>query len=358
MIPIIPGIPFIMRGMRVEFRLFSSIFSLMATSFIDYQHLVRNAYKRMKENNTLPYGLKHLSPGKLKEECVKRCTKEVNKRDEGIIRDFCGDLNPSKNCQVIIQRCDTDKFRPLVNYLNEKSGSTDQKNIELLAWLIDFPGRPWELGKEIAGDVAEDLPLQDAGQATEDLVTIPGVSAHSSATDVDTPAGDPEIPEIPGIPVGFVGPIGKESGGVGPAETGKPEKVRGKSTKTLAAAVMLSLVLGTGGMWWWKDKNQTPHSEYCMYWKEDHYEPVACNQKISNARLIALDTMRLKNLRKITRPDTITYQAIGKVWYSKIAGKFEFYTSGGEHPVVFSRELRPITAYIIDKYIRPDMVTK
>lgn len=332
----------------------------MATLFPDYQQMIMQAYERKKVNNTLPHGLMHLTPAKLKDECLKRCTKDVNKRDEKIIRDFCGDLNDARNCYAIIQRCETDKFRPLVNYLKEKSGSTDEKNIELLAWLIDFSGRPWELGKTVSGDedIKEDPALNDPSPATGDPVTVPDSSANSSATGVDTPAGNPVIPEIPIIPVRFVGSIEKESGGVSPAETGKQEKVKGKSAKTLVAAVMLSLVLGTGGMWWWKDRNQTPRSGYCMYWREDHYEPIACNQKISNARIIALDTMRLKNLRKITRPDTITYQAIGKVWYSKIAGKFEFYTSGGEHPVVFGRELRPITVYIIDKYIRPGIVTQ
>lgn len=327
----------------------------MATLFIDYQQMIMQAYERKKVNNTLPHGLMHLTPAKLKEECLKRCAKDVNKRDEKIIRDFCVDLNDARNCYAIIQRCETDKFRPLVNYLKEKSGSTDEKNIELLAWLIDFHGRPWEMGKEISGDegIKEDRLSDDTRPAKGDPVTIPDFPADSSETGVDKPAGNPVIPEIPIIPVRFVGTIGKESGGVSPAETGRQGKAGGKSTKTLAAAVILSLVLGTGGMWWWKDRNQPPRSGYCMYWQEDHYEPIACNQKISNARIIALDTMRLKNLKKITRPDTITYLAIGKVWYSKIAGKFEFYTSGGEHPVVFNRELRPITGYIIDKYIRP-----
>src|SRR6187402_622208 len=120
----------------------------MATLFPDYQQLVMQAYEQKKLSNTLPHGLMHLSPAKLKDECLKKCTKDVNRRDEKVIRDFCGDLNESKNYHVIIQRCDTDKFRPLVNYLKGKSESTDEKNIELLAWLIDFSGRPWELGKE------------------------------------------------------------------------------------------------------------------------------------------------------------------------------------------------------------------
>jgi len=330
----------------------------MATLFIDYQQMIMQVYERKKENNKLPHGLLHLTPANLKEECLKKCTKEVSKRDEKIIRDFCVDLKEAKNCYDIIQRCDTDKFRPLVNYLNRKSGKTDEKNIELLAWLIDFPGRPWEMRKEISVDEEKkEEPVSDGtGQTAEEPVRILDSPVNPPATGIDEPAGGPGIPEIPIIPARLFGPIGKESEGIKSGGIVKPEKLKGKSAKTMAAAVMLSLVLGTGGMWWWKEKSQTLRSGYCMYWKEDHYEPVACSQKVSNARVIALDTMRLKNLRKITRPDTISYLAIGKVWYLKIDGKLEFYTSGGEHPVIFGRELRPITIYIIDKYIRSGMI--
>jgi hypothetical protein len=331
----------------------------MATLFPDYQQLVMRAYERKKVNNTLPHGLMYLTPAKLKDECVKRCTKEVNRRDEKVIRDFCGDLNESRSCHAIIQRCDTDKFRPLVNYLKGRSESTDEKNIELLAWLIDFSGRPWELGKTVSGDDDKGPALNDASQATGDQATASDSTANPPTTGSEKPAGNPIIPENPIIPAWIGGSKGKESEGVKIAETSHQEKLRAKSTKGLVAAVMLSLVLGTGSMWWWKDKNQPPApSGSCMYWLEDHYESIACNQKIPNARVIALDTMRLKNFRKITRPDTITYQAIGKVWYSKINDKVEYYTSGGEHPVVFNRQLKPITVYIIDKYILPGMITE
>lgn len=333
----------------------------MATLFPDYQQLVMQAYERGKTNNMLPYGLRHLTPAKLKDECVKRCTKDISKRDERVIRDFCGDLNELRNCQTIIQRCDTDKFRPLVNYLKRKSESTDEKNIELLAWLIDFPDRPWELGKKVSGDddINEDPVLNVEGPVTRGPVTVSDPRVSQSATEGDKSAENPIIPEIPVIPDRIDDEKGKEGAGVKTVETSNQKKLRAKSTTRLAAAVMLSLVLGTGSMWWWKDRNLPPDPRgSCMYWHDDHYEPVACNQKVPNARVIALDTMKLKNFRKITRPDTITYQAIGKVWYSKINGELEYYTSNGEHPVVFGRHLKPITAYIIDKHIPSGMIAE
>jgi hypothetical protein len=52
------------------------------------------------------------------------------------------------------------------------------------------------------------------------------------------------------------------------------------------------------------------------------------------------------------RPDTLTQRALGHVWYSKIDGLVEFYTAGGIHPVHRERRLRPLTAYILQKYAR------
>ncbi|WP_145674018.1 hypothetical protein [Chitinophaga polysaccharea] len=329
----------------------------MATVFIDYQRLVMQAYEQQKENNTLPHGLMHLTPAKLKEECMKKCTTDVSRKDEKVIRDFCGDLNDSKSCQVILQRCDTDKFRPLVNYLKGKSVSTDEKNIELLAWLIDFPGRPWEMRKTITGDdgIKEGVVLNDTSAAAGIPAARFGFLAMPPATGSNTHPGDPVIPEIP-IHLSSTDDAGdKENEGIKTVEPSHQKQIGRKSTKILAAAVMVSLVLGTGGMWWWRDKLG---SGGCMYWHEDHYEPVACDQKIPYTTVIALDAEKLKHFRKITRPDTITYDAVGKVWYAKIKGKMEYYTWAGEHPEVSGYQLKKITPYIIDVHIHPTVSTK
>jgi len=326
----------------------------MATFFIDYEQLVLKAYERMRVDNTLPHGLKYLAPAKLKKACVMRCKKEVNKRDEKIIREFCGDPDESKNCQAIIQRYDTDKFRPLVNYLKGETESTDPKNIELLAWLIDFPGRPWERGKSYPDSPNVDPPLSDSDQVAGEAGTGVNSPANPVTNESDTPTG---IMGFSGIPTESQGLTKKDGRDAKTEETDNQIK-KGRSTKRLAATVALSLVLATGGAWLWKDKFAGPdYRGGCMYWSEDHYKPIACDQKIPNVMIIALDTVKLKNFRKITRPDTITYLAIGKVWYSKNANKIEFYTSGGEHPVIYGRRLKPITQYIINTYILSGMIT-
>ncbi|WP_143081060.1 hypothetical protein [Chitinophaga rupis] len=270
------------------------------------------------------------------------------------MRAFCGDLDESKSCLSIIQRYDTDKFKPLVNYLNGKSKKTDPKNIELLAWLIDLPGRPWEMGKSYSGEPNADPPLSDTNPEAGELGTIEYPTGNPPANERNTPAG---IIGFTGIPIGLQRENEKESVETKTEEAGKQVK-KGRSTKRLAATVVLSLVLATGGAWLWKSIYTGPdYSGGCMYWSEDHYKPIACDQKIPNVMIIALDTVKVKNFRKITTPDTITYLAIGKVWYSKIDNKFEFYTSGGEHPIVYGRRLKPITKYIIDLYIHPGTIT-
>lgn len=279
----------------------------MATFFIDYQQLVMQAYEGKKKNNTLPYGLKHLTPAKLKAECEMRCTQALNKRDQRTIREFCGDLDESKTPLAMIKRCETDRFRPLVNYLKGKSEKTDEKNVELLAWLLDFQNRPWELNKTYS---------------------------------------DPANPGIPEIQLASMEMEEKDN------RSGPRKKKKAAITKNFAAAALISLTLGTAATWWWKDANKPQHlGGGCMFWKEDHYEPVACNEKVAHVMVIAQDSVKLKNFRKITKPDTITYQSLGRVWYAKIDGEIEYFTSPGDHPVVFGRKLKPITIYIINKYI-------
>ncbi|PST83954.1 hypothetical protein C7T94_04210 [Pedobacter yulinensis] len=65
--------------------------------------------------------------------------------------------------------------------------------------------------------------------------------------------------------------------------------------------------------------------------------------------LLALDTSRLQ-LKKIVRADTITLASTGKVWYKRLQDRIEFYTRPGYHPVYPEMELKPITAYIIERH--------
>lgn len=63
------------------------------------------------------------------------------------------ELRPSK-----IKRFDADKFKPLQNFL--KLGlNTNEKNVEILAWLIDFKNRPYSRYIDIVSKDATGLGL-------------------------------------------------------------------------------------------------------------------------------------------------------------------------------------------------------
>jgi hypothetical protein len=91
-----------------------------------------------------------------------------------------------------------------------------------------------------------------------------------------------------------------------------------------------------------------------MYWANDHYEPISCNKRPNDTTIavIALDSVKQQHFKRITHADTLTASSIGKVWYVKVNGGLEYYTSAGEHPLYPEKRLLPLTIHILDKYPR------
>lgn len=89
----------------------------------------------------------------------------------------------------------------------------------------------------------------------------------------------------------------------------------------------------------------------CMYWDNDHYEAISCEDTKGGNYARRLDENLLVSLKKINRPDTLTVEnAMGKVWYDKSNNKVEFFTHYGIHPVNNGKTLKPVSAYILEKY--------
>jgi len=65
-----------------------------------------------------------------------------DKFDKRTIREILAIPFDTELSDLAIKRCDTEKFKPLCNFLH-KGGNTREKNMELLAWLIDFQPRPF-----------------------------------------------------------------------------------------------------------------------------------------------------------------------------------------------------------------------
>lgn len=287
----------------------------------DYTEAVRADYHNKKAAGKLPFDMKQLSPARFKAACLEVRRGGYDRRDERLLKAFFGEADDEKACLRAIADCNIDKFRPLIYFLKEKTTTrTDDKNVELLAWMINFKNRPCEPGKKYPID-------------TKALSTLQG-----------TPINDTNEVHL------------EEPGESEEASEPTPPEVKEIKRKWRKIIFTLTIVVAFGMIGVWigvKNASKTVVSghEACMYWAEDHYQPVSCSQKIENVQVIALDSEKVVHFRRITRPDTITVNARGSVWYVRYRGTYEFYTSDGFHPLDPTLRLRPITEYIIGRHV-------
>lgn len=114
--------------------------------------------------------------------------------------------------------------------------------------------------------------------------------------------------------------------------------------KHFKKGIMVTAALLLAYLFWPKPK--------CMYWNGEVYESVSCEEGVSyTPKAVKMDKEKLSSFKRITAPDTLTYYSVNKVWYARIDSFPEFYTQPGMHPVAVERRLKPVSKYIIDKYI-------
>jgi len=290
----------------------------MKMTFKDYSDYVLEIYRQKKLEKGSTWLLANPRPANIRDECLAVCRARYSKKDEQCLRSFFGEKADQKAYLETIANFDRDKFKPLQNFINGDTKKPDPIIIELLAWLLDVQPRPSDRWI----DTGEDSLVQKPTNGNE-----------------PKPPGPKEPERIIPIPI----PISERSGN---------PYAKSKSIVVIASAIEVIVVCALIGLGMSKPSKPilTGH-EKCMYWKDDHYEPISCSQRIDGAMIIALDSSRLTKFKRITRPDTITKKDIGKVWYIKIKKHLEYYTDSGYYPLDPKLRVRPITDLIIDKYI-------
>lgn len=91
-------------------------------------------------------------------------------------------------------------------------------------------------------------------------------------------------------------------------------------------------------------------SEDCIIWKTDHYQKIDCENEFS---IPMLKDLNIKNFRKVKVEEIKVFFSNGNplIWYGRSTnGKLEYFNSRGVHPIT-GIELKPITQYIINKYV-------
>ncbi|MCG2611799.1 hypothetical protein LZZ90_09815 [Flavobacterium sp. SM15] len=203
---------------------------------------------------------------------------------------------------------DTDKFRPIENFLKGETEPADFETINMAAILVDFQPRPFSkfFKKKI---ISEAIPVVTKTEINKPSVPLPDINP----------------------PLNIVNTTNKK-------------RINKKNGILLAAIV----VLGMG----FSVKHIFFANKQCMEWQKDHYVVVDCSSETQGFVRIPFDES-LTDFRRIWPCDTTTFFKDGKavLWYCKSGDEIELYNKPGFDPV-YEKPLRPITEYMINKYFK------
>ena len=281
-------------------------------TFEEYKEGIKAQFQAIKRVGIYGSGdLSNVTPAQLRDLCLRKAENQLSPKDEMVFRYFFNAKEGEKLTRAI-ENYGIGKLKSVISFLKGEKNSENRNRIELVAILVDFTPRPFysyfsNEGKELK---IEEEPLQDMKGKKEDEVL-------SLVSEVGN--------EIKTLPV---------------------KSILNRHKKVLTkVALLCSLGIGVVTL--------LPKKE-CMQWNTNHYEVVDCSTESSgflDPRIpINKDRLDLKKLD----PKTIkNYFENGqpRVWYAKIDDKIELFNQPGLHPTT-GKTLKPITQYIINKYLK------
>lgn len=296
---------------------------------------VRNAYLDLKIEGRLHFDREWPSPGELKSWYLKCLMQGLNTDDELVFIRFFNREQSTRDLATIIEGFDLDKLRPLRNFI---SGDTqrrpDENIVKVLAVLIDFKPRPYKAyhwdEHEYTGNLnnnGENPPI-----ANFDPEGLPSENLSNTAEAGEVPHTQKAIDQAQVTTTEYKQDILK------------PIEKKSKNNTLLYAGIGLALATVFFIVY-----NIIIPAD-CMCWNGARYVEVDCQDKGQPYQIIGLDKNKLAYFQKITRPDTLNYEDIGKVWYSKINNEVEFFTYPGHHPIQHGRSLKAVTKHIMERY--------
>lgn len=329
----------------------------MRLSHPDYIKLVFRTYQALRSNPVFSPALRQPTPASIRNECLTVYRERPDKKDEPVLRNFFGPAAANSSFLNSIENFPMGKFKTFSNYLKGIPANTDDKNVELLAWLINFPHRPYRYGMDVILSEAEIAILNSNEEANlppgpdpnfpdaiqlEYLNNSPDLVRQPPGNKIEVNELSNTIEKLPDAPGNQHNDIANtdRSGWILP---GKNEIQ--KKRKWLIIGVSLFILILSPGVYLLYDNDKN-----CMYWTGDHYERIDCDAAINDK--VVFDEERWKNFRKITDLSTISEKSIGVVHYYGNKNR-EFFTSGGKHPVETTRYLKVMTRYIWEKDFVP-----
>lgn len=358
--------------------------------FLYYTNSVLQHYQKKLTAGELPLNLSHPTPARLRDECLLVFKNRFVKKDEKTLRDFFG-LPGDNGYEWIIDNWNIGKFKAVINYVNNPDIKTDEKNVEILAWLIDFQPRPYqshinyeqllERAQEENTDSKDDVSTfalesssdHDRDEGTEQSEVINGdISAPGTSQNLESEEAEAYSQPNDRRTGTEMGSINHktdidESSTLTPVVDGKekPSHSPGlRLIKPVILAVIAALPIVALLLLYFPDQLNTNTKDLkfytaemdrpkaCMIWSVDHYEAIPCDHRYDDGDAIALDSVVLRKFRKIMNPETIGIDDKPNVWYVKQDNKVEFFTDSGMHPVN-KKQMKPLTDRIYTYHVLP-----
>lgn len=270
-------------------------------TLLNYKKEIRKKFEVEQKGDFASF-LLNPSRALLRDLCVQRLKNNASKEDLKTFSIFFGfEFEPTSLNKL---KANTDKFRPIENFLKEETDLSQIEGINLAAILVDYQPRPYL--KYDKSDIEFDEKLSKESQsATENSVVKISLS--------------------------------------------KIQKSNLK--KKIGIGVLAVLGIFSVG---YTSKNLIFPTKQCMQWQINQYENVDCDIKgiVNFNEVIPVDEHQL-NLKKI-EVDSNTVFFKGKkvmVFYCKVNDKPEYFNQIGTHPET-GQVLKEVTPYIINKYVK------
>ncbi|MBF6642162.1 hypothetical protein IVB69_11775 [Flavobacterium sp. J49] len=274
--------------------------------FEAYKKAIKQHYEKEKNGYYSSYLLQP-SRANLRKLCVERLKENATNDDLNTFRIHMGfDFIPEHKNRL---KEETDRFRAIENFLKGSTDSNDLDTINLTAILVDFSPRPF-------------LKFVRAINGEKDTPTVVDVKKEESKTVATTDL--------------FT------------------EKGINSKKKWMAGLIGFTALFSIG----YTAKDIVLPEKQCMQWQKDHYEVLECDSEVNalyTANSIEPINEKLLDFKKIEVNNHTPFFEKGKaiVWYCKISDtEIDCFNGSGDgyHPVL-DKSLRPITKYIIDKYV-------
>lgn len=251
------------------------------------------------------------SPAQLRNLCLLLFENGLSKSDEEVFIVFFSAQNEPFALRKNIENFDVEKLRSIGNFLKGRSQRTNTNSLNLIAIMLNYQHRPYHKFLK-SGSLA----IVEKSLETENDIQI-----HPSIPD-----NKQEIEKF---------------------QT-KDRSIAFKEIFRIGIVTVLLLAF-------YCIKQEFFPKKQCMQWNKDHYEAVDChtvNQEMTLISSIIPLENREFNLKKIAVNQETIFFKNGKpqVWYGKINGEVVYFNAHGTNPES-GKPLKPITEYIINKYI-------